>query len=170
MRRSFVLAALLGAVALIAACPSGVAVPDATGVTEIKPAPDFTLPDIEGRAVSLSDHKGKVVLVDFWATWCPPCRKELPAFQELQDRYRDKGLVIIGVSVDENGPEEVPGFLKDLGISYTNLLADEKVQDAYGPISGLPTFFLIDREGNIRRRGLGAMPKERFESWINELL
>src|SRR5262245_47771256 len=102
MRRSVLLAALLFAVALVAApvgCTGGVAVPDASGVTEIKPAPDFTLPDIEGRAVSLSDHKGKVVLVDFWATWCGPCRKELPAFQELQDQYREKGLVIIGVSV-----------------------------------------------------------------------
>ncbi len=139
-------------------------------VFDVRPAPDFTLPDVQGRSVTLSEHKGKVVIVDFWATWCAPCLKELPVFQQLQDTYRDKGLQVIGISVDDNPAEVVPDFLKDLGITYTNLMGDEKVTDLYAPIEGIPTIFVIDRDGQIRRKAVGAVPKDKVEAWINELL
>ncbi len=139
--------------------------------SEVKPvpAPNFTLPDIDGRAVSLSDHKGKVVLIDFWATWCIPCRMEMPMLQALHNEFRDRGFEVIGISVDDN-PSKVPSFIRDTGLNYTNLLINEDVVRQYGPIEGIPTFVLIDREGKIRRRGTGGRPRESFEKWIMELL
>jgi len=140
--------------------------------SEVKPvpAPNFTLPDIDGRAVSLSDHKGKVVLIDFWATWCIPCRMEMPMLQALHNEFREKGFEVIGISVDENPSKVVPSFIKDVGLNYTNLLGNEEIARLYGPIEGIPTFVLIDREGKIRRRGTGGRPREAFEKWIMELL
>lgn len=151
-------------------CPGSIQVPDDSRVGQ--KAPDFTLPDIEGRPVSLSSYQGKVVLIDFWATWCPPCREELPLFQELHNEYRDKGFEIVGISMDENAADVVPGFLERRNIKFTNLLADARIEELYGPIVGLPTTFLIDREGTIRRHitGAGASTREDIESAIRELL
>src|SRR5206468_1390324 len=121
-------------------------------------APDFTLPDLDGKPVSLSTYQGKVVVLDFWATWCPPCREELPHFQTLHTQYRDKGFEILGIAMDENAADVVPGFLKDRNIKYTNLLADGKIEELYGPIAGLPTTFIIDRHGTIRKQITGGSP------------
>ena len=135
-----------------------------------KQAPDFTLPDMDGKPVSLSAYQGKVVMLDFWATWCAPCRAELHFFLGLHDQYRDKGFEIVGISMDENAADVVPGFLRDQKINYTNLLGDAKVDELYGPISGLPTTFIIDRKGTIRRRFTGAPPGDVIESAVRELL
>jgi thiol-disulfide isomerase/thioredoxin len=153
-----------------AGCPGQVSVPGEDGqVTPVK-APNFTLPDVEGRAVSLSDKSGKVVLIDFWATWCAPCRREMPVFQSLQDEYRDRGFEVIGISLDENAATAVPPFIKESGIRYTNLIGNDDIEKLYGPIEGIPTFVIIDKEGKIRRRGTGAVPRESLEAWITELL
>jgi thiol-disulfide isomerase/thioredoxin len=154
---------------LALSCRQQVSVPMGGEVKPV-PAPDFTLPDLEGRAVSLKDHAGKVVLIDFWATWCAPCRKELPMFQALQNQFRDRGFEVIGISLDEESEKVVPPFIKTVGINYTNLLGDDDIAELYGPIAGIPTFVLVDRDGKIRRRATGTFPREMFEKWITELL
>ena len=137
----------------------------------ISKANDFALKrSSDGKAMKLSDMKGKVRLVDFWATWCPPCREEIPGFISLQKKYQAKGLEIIGVSVDRGGPAVVNAFVKENGINYTSLMSDAATETAYGGIRSIPTTFLIDREGNIVKKYLGARPTEEFEADIKALL
>ena len=114
----------------------------------LKLAPDWKLKNLEGKTVELSEFRGKVVILDFWATWCIPCRVEIPRFVELQKQYADKGPVVIGVSLDEQGPEVVKKFVKQFGVNYPVVIGNEKIADAYG-IEGLPTTFVIDRHGRI---------------------
>lgn len=135
-----------------------------------KQAPEFTLLDIDGNKVSLSDFKGKVVILDFWATWCPPCIAEIPHFIELYDEYKNRGLEVIGISVDWNGQRVVPPFAEERGINYILLLGDDEVTDLYGGIISIPTTFILDREGGIRKRYMGYRDKEVFERDIKELL
>ncbi|HTX99828.1 MAG TPA: TlpA disulfide reductase family protein [Bacteroidota bacterium] len=131
-------------------------------------APAFRLTDIQGRPVALSDFRGKVVILDFWATWCPPCRREIPDFISLQSRYKDKGLQIVGVALDE--PEKVGAFAKSWGMNYPVLLGNDEVSALYGGISGIPTTFIIDRKGNIVEKFEGFTDKSVFESEIQRLL
>jgi len=133
---------------------------------ELTIAPDFTLQDISGKEVSLSDFKGKVIILNFWATWCPPCRKEIPVFIELYKKYKDEGLVIIGISLDREGEKVLIPFVKKFGINYPVLIGTKKVVDAYGGIRGIPTTFIIDKKGKIRKKhiGLPLNPKEFFEN------
>ncbi len=135
-----------------------------------KPAPDFTLSDIYGEKRSLSDFKGKVIILDFWATWCPPCRAEIPHFIELYKEYRDQGLEIIGVALDWNAQRVVAPFVQERGINYTVLLGKKDVTDLYGGIMSIPTTFIIDRNGGIRKRYIGYKDKEIFEKEIKKLL
>lgn len=131
-----------------------------------KLAPNFTLKSIDGREVSLKDFKGKVVLINFWATWCPPCREELPLFQEVYEKYKDKGFVILAINTD---PENLKGFIEEFGInlSFPILLGDDRILDLY-PVRGLPTSFLIDREGRIVKVRLGIY--RELEEDIKKLL
>ncbi len=131
-------------------------------------APGFRLMDIEGHAVSLSDFRGKVVILDFWATWCPPCRREIPDFIALQSQYKSRGLQIVGVALDE--PGKVKGFADYNGMNYPVLLGNDDVSAEYGGISGIPTTFIIDRKGNIVQKFEGFTPKQLFESEILKLL
>lgn len=135
-----------------------------------KQAPEFTLLDINGNKVNLSDFKGKVVILDFWATWCPPCIAEIPHFIELYDEYKNRGLEVIGISMDRNGQRVVPPFAEEKGINYILLLGDDEVTDLYGGIISIPTTFILDREGGIRKRYMGYRDKEVFERDIKELL
>ena len=135
-----------------------------------KLAPSFTLLDINGDEKSLSDFKGKVVILDFWATWCPPCRAEIPHFVELYDEHKDKGLEVIGISVDWNAERVVGPFAEENGINYTLLLGSDDVSNAYGGIVSIPTTFLIDRDGGIRKKYIGYRDKDVFENDIKELL
>ncbi len=131
--------------------------------------PEFSLKDTSGNLVSSAQFKGKVLIVDFWATWCPPCRVEMPHFQELYEKYKDRGLEIIGISLDVD-PEDVKEYVKEIGINYTILMADNKVQKAFGGLLGLPTTFVIDRKGNIYKKYIGFTEKKEFERAVAELL
>ncbi len=132
-------------------------------------APQFSLTDISGRKLNLSDYKGKVVMLDFWATWCGPCRIEIPGFVELQKRYRDQGFSIIGISMDD-GPEVVREFYQQFKMNYPVALGDDKTGELYGGIFGMPTTFLIGRDGRIYAKHVGAMELEVFEQEIKTLL
>lgn len=136
----------------------------------IAPSPAWELKDVNGKTVKFSDFSGKVVVLDFWATWCGPCRMEIPGFIELQKQYADKGLVIVGVSLDQDGASAVKPFMEKMGINYPIVLGDEAVTSAFGGIEGIPTTFIIDRTGNIVRKHVGYAPKAEFEADIKPLL
>jgi len=122
-------------------------------ISEGKIAPDFTLKTLDGRKVTLSELRGKVVLLNFWASWCPPCRGEMPLFEKIYERYKNRGFEILAVSTDSSA-DPVKKFVKEFGITFPVLLDDGKVSGLYS-IQGLPTSFLIDREGRIVKVRLG---------------
>lgn len=132
---------------------------------------NLTIKDMNGKEVNLAAYKGKVILLDFWATWCGPCKIEIPAFVELQDRYRDQGLVVLGFSVDDPIDKLKP-FAQQFKMNYPVLVGRDRedVQDAYGPIWGIPTTFLIGRNGKICKKHMGLATKEQFEKEIKALL
>ena len=133
--------------------------------------PSFTLESAtDGKDVSSEEFKGKVLLVTFFATWCPPCRQEIPTFIELQDEYGAKGFSVIGLSVDEKGPKVVVKLINKTKINYPVLMADGKVARDFGGIAGIPTSFLVDREGNIVKRFPGYIPKSLLVKEIKPLL
>lgn len=134
------------------------------------PAPAWKLKDLDGRTVSSDQFKGKVLVVDFWATWCAPCLEEIPGYVALQKKYGPDGLVVIGVSVDRRGPAYVKQFAESHGINYTLVMADETVADAFGGFDAIPTTFLINREGRILNRKTGAVPPEVYEKLVQSAL
>ncbi len=134
------------------------------------PAPDFTLKDADGKMLKLSDHKGKVVLLNFWATWCGPCRIEIPWFIEFEQKYRDQGLVVIGLSMDDDGWGSVKPYMASTRINYRMALSDDMTAVRYGGIQSLPTTFLIDREGRISAVHTGLPRKKDYQNEIDELL
>jgi cytochrome c biogenesis protein CcmG/thiol:disulfide interchange protein DsbE len=141
-------------------------------MADAKPANlNFTMPDLDGKDVTLSSFKGKVILLNFWATWCGPCKAEIPGFVELQDQYGKDGLVIVGYSVDDDAPK-AKAFADQFKMNYPILLGlgREDVQDAYGPIWGIPASFLISRDGRVCQKHLGIAPKAVFEKEIKALL
>jgi peroxiredoxin len=135
-----------------------------------KAAPAWELKDLDGKTVHSSDFKGKVVILDFWATWCPPCRAELPSFVALQKKYQDKGLTVVGMSVDKGSVDDVKAFAKQQGLNYPVVLADAKIAGAFGGIEGIPTTFIIDRNGHIVKQHVGLTEQSEFESDIKPLL
>ncbi len=132
-------------------------------------APAWKLKDLQGQDVSSADFKGKVVLLDFWATWCPPCRKAIPELMELQKKYADKGLVIIGISMDENRAE-LDSFVAKTNFNYKILLFNDEVVTAYFDSEALPRTILIDPEGNVRDVQLGVGPPGFYEKRLLQLL
>jgi thiol-disulfide isomerase/thioredoxin len=136
----------------------------------LRKAPEWMLKDVDGREVKAGDFKGKVVVVDFWATWCPPCRKEIPEYVALQEKYRSRGLVILGLSLDEAPPAEVKAFGEQFKVNYPLVMADADTAEAFGGIEGLPTAFVIDRDGNIRHVKLGLAKAAEFEALVTSLL
>lgn len=138
-----------------------------------RPAPAWKLKDVNGHEVSSAELKGKVVVVDFWATWCGPCRMEIPGYVALQKKYGRDKLVIVGMSVDQQGPGVVKKFVEANKVDYQIVMADEAVQDAFGGAEGItaiPTTFMIDREGNIRDRKVGAEETAVFEARLARIL
>ena len=151
--------------------PAAAVVPAAVGgLPVIAAAPAWTLKDLDGAEVKSDQFKGKIVVVDFWATWCPPCRAEIPGYVELMKKYGKDGLVIIGISMDEGGPAVVKAFAGKFGVNYPMLMGDDKALAACGGIEALPTTFLIDRNGQMRDRKVGAEPTEEYEKKIVALL
>ncbi len=133
-------------------------------------APDFVLTSTTGKTVKLSDYKGKIVIVDFWATWCPPCRKGVPDLIDLQNKYKEK-LMIIGISLDQGKTkDDVNPFIKNYGINYPVVYYNEKVLNDYGGIESIPTSFIIDKDGNVVNKHVGLYPKYIYEEEIKELL
>lgn len=143
---------------------------DASDLSKGSVAPAWKLQDLDGKTVSSDDFKGKVVILDFWATWCAPCRVEIPGLIELQAKYQKQDLVVIGISLDEGGVDTVKPFVKKTGFNYPVALADDKVQQAFGGIDALPMTFVIDRQGRIVTKHLGLTEKDEFETEIKPLL
>jgi len=131
-------------------------------------APDFTLKTIDGKTVKLSSFKGKVVILDFWATWCGPCRKGIPDLIEIQKAY-PKDVVILGISLDKETAKDVAPFVKNNKINYSIAMFTEDVIKNYGGINAIPTSFVIDRKGNIAEKFVGLQPKSTYTDLINKL-
>jgi thiol-disulfide isomerase/thioredoxin len=141
---------------------------------EGKPAPGFTLVDLNGKKVSLTDFKGKPVLVNFWATWCGPCKLEMPWFQEFGQKYASQGLVILGLAADDAGKTAIATTAKKSGVTYPILLADSKVEEAYGGVDYLPETFYVDRSGKVMLETAGITSedggKDEIEAHIKKLV
>jgi peroxiredoxin len=139
-------------------------------------APLFSLTTLSGEKIHLADFRGKVVILDFWATWCPPCKEGIPHLNQLYREYRKDGLVVIGISLDRGGPEEVRRFLDQKGVEYINVMGNEEVFQAYsglpglGKIQGIPTAFIVDREGRVHKKFVGLIPKQTLEAAIKPIL
>jgi thiol-disulfide isomerase/thioredoxin len=132
-------------------------------------APGFSLTDITGKPLNLNDFKGKVVLLDFWATWCGPCRIEIPGFVQLQKKYADQGFTVVGISMDDSA-DPVVGYYKEMQMNYPVAVGNERLGELYGGVLGLPTTFVIGRDGRIYAKHVGATELEVFENEIKQLL
>jgi thiol-disulfide isomerase/thioredoxin len=133
-------------------------------------APDFTLETLDGEPVTLSSFRGQAVMLNFWATWCGPCRVEMPWFVELQKQYGPQGLQIVGVAMDDSGKDEIAKFVKDLGVNYPILIGKESVGQQYGGVDVLPTTFFVSRDGKIVAREFGLQSRSVFVDHIKEAL
>ncbi len=133
-------------------------------------APEWTLKDLEGRDVTSAQFKGKVVVVDFWATWCGPCVMEIPGYVEIQKKYGPDGLIIVGVSLDQKGPAHVKKFAVARGMNYVVVMGDDKVVEAFGGVEAIPTTFIVGRDGKIVHRKTGAMAHDEYEKLVKQAL
>jgi len=139
-------------------------------ITRSTVAPDFSLESLEGKTMRLSDFRGKAVLLNFWATWCGPCKIEMPWFVELQQKYGSQGLQVVGVAMDDASKEDIAKFAKDMGVNYPVLIGKEAVGDSYGGIPALPETFFIGRDGKVVDKILGLRGKAEIEDAIKKAL
>jgi len=133
-------------------------------------APDFSLKTLDGKTLTLSDLRGKAVVLNFWATWCPPCKVELPWFVDLQKQYGPQGLQVVGISEDEGGKDKVAAFVKEMGVNYTIAVDDNSVSEKYGDVEDLPTTFYIDRNGKIVQFAMGLVDRDEIEQKMKAAL
>jgi peroxiredoxin len=162
--------AAAGAILLVACSTSGPARAAVKPEKDRKKAPEFKLQDSMGRTASLADYKGKVVLLNFWATWCGPCKIEIPWFAEFEQKHKDQGFAVLGVSMDEEGWDIVRPYLNHHKVNYRVLLGDDSVAALYGGVDALPTTFLIDREGRIAAVHVGLVSRSEYQNDLNVLL
>lgn len=150
--------------------------PPAAGAIKLKKdghrkrAPEFELKDVDGKNVRLSDYAGKVVILDFWATWCGPCKGSIPWLIELSEKYRDAGLVIIGISMDEEGWPVVKPFMEKMHITYPILMGSKRTAYLYGDVDSLPLAFFVDRNRHVAAIHLGTAGRKEFERIVKILL
>jgi peroxiredoxin len=133
-------------------------------------APNFSLKDADGNPVHLADYRGKVVLVNFWATWCGPCEVEIPWFVEFEQKYKDQGFAVLGLSMDDDGWKAVRPFIASHKINYRVMIASEVVSQQFGDIDSLPTSFVLDRQGRIATNHVGLIDKRDYQNEILKLL
>jgi cytochrome c biogenesis protein CcmG/thiol:disulfide interchange protein DsbE len=139
-------------------------------LAERQPAPPFELKDATGAVATLEDYKGKILLLNFWATWCAPCKAEIPWFQEFESKFSARGFHVLGVSLDEEGWEVVKPYIEERKITYRMVIGNEQVSTLYGGIDSLPTTFLIDRDGKIAAIHTGLVNKATYQKEIEQLL
>jgi len=140
------------------------------GKLQGQPAPDFTLQTLDGKTVKLSDFRGKAVLLNFWATWCEPCKVEMPWFVDFEKKYGSQGLQVLGVAMDDASPAEVSAFAQKMGVNYPVLMGKEEVGAQYGGIDYLPSTFYISRDGKILDHVFGLVSRSEIESNIHKAL
>jgi cytochrome c biogenesis protein CcmG/thiol:disulfide interchange protein DsbE len=161
--RALIALLVLGAAFAAAGCREG-------GKLVGQSAPDFSLKDLDGSIVRLSNYRGKVVIVNFWATWCPPCREEIPDFVDLFTVYSGRGLVILGIGLDREGEKALKPFAEKNRIAYPLLVGNAEIARAWGGIDAIPATFIIDRQGIVRKQYVGFRPKSVFEGDVVPLL
>lgn len=135
-----------------------------------RPGFDFDLPDLNGKIVSLEDFKGKVLVINFWATWCPPCEEDMPKLNQLQKRYKNEGLVVIGIALDKDSLNLVEPFVREKRIGYPILRGNEEVLGTVEDFSGVPTTLIVDPKGDIKKKYDGSFDKDDLEKSLKELL
>lgn len=140
------------------------------GTTQGKAAPDFARAALDGRSVQLSQYAGQVVLLDFWATWCGPCRAEIPNLKKVREEFAGRGFEVIGVSLDDGGAALVRSFVEREGIAYPIVMGDAELAELYGGVEAIPTAFLIDRDGRIVHRMVGYKEESELRRRIEPLL
>lgn len=138
--------------------------------TDRKPAPDFSLKDASGATLKLSDYRGKVVLLNFWATWCGPCQIEIPWFMDFQKQYKDRDFAVLGISFDDDGWKSVKPFIEQKKLNYRIAIGNDEVSNLYGGLDSLPTTFILDREGRIAATHVGLVSKSEYQNDILKLL
>lgn len=154
---------IVAAVALLLSVSIGVAV-------AADPAPNFSLKTSDGKTIELKKLQGKVVIVNFWATWCPPCRREIPGMTKVYTKYKSKGLEIVGIALDNGGWDDVNPWLQKNPINYPIVLGNQELTELYGGVRSIPTTFVVDRKGNIVDKHVGALLEEDFEKVVKGAL
>lgn len=146
--------------------------PAAQGLPDFreKPAPPFTLKSVDGKTVSLSDYKGKAVLLNFWATWCGPCKLEMPWLIQMQQKYASQGFTVLGISEDDGSTKQVSDFMAKMGVDYPVLMYDDQMNKAYGGIDYLPTSYYIGRDGKVIIESGGLISESEMEANIKKIL
>jgi len=172
MSRIHVAAASAALALLLASCsrPSSSPTRELKSQGQRKPAPNFSLKDADGNAVNLADYRGKVVLINFWATWCGPCEAEIPWFIEFEKKYKDQGFAVLGVSMDDDGWKSVRPYIASHKINYRIMIGSEVVSQQFGDIQALPTSFVLDRQGRIASNHVGLVDKVDYQNEIVKLL